>query len=153
MGNKMLTWNYVKKNLLRGWRTSRRDNDLVSEESILYNKLQEKKGLDDYVIEGKNGLLTLDFERLEELSIKEFRRIHLEENEKFIYNHVQQIGHKPKCVDCPRKIDLADDLIREHDGSSHLNCFMLKYNAELRETFPENEQKYFDRLILSLCNK
>lgn len=108
------------------------------------------KGLKKYLVENSAGLLTLNFEKLEKLSNRKFRRIQLQENGSFIRNHVKQTGHFPECEYCEEHIAKPEELIREPGGSSHVWCFETIYKGELRKNFCENEQEYFDRLILTL---
>ena len=99
----------------------------------------------------QDGLCTLDFEKLRKTSDKEFRKIHLEEINSFIRNHVKQTGRKPICGYCKEIVERSEDLVRERGGSSHIWCFEPIYNSELRKKFPGHEQEYFDRLIKVFC--
>ena len=105
------------------------------------------KGLIDYLITNQGGLLTLDIDRLMKLSDKKFRKKHIEENKIFIFNHEKEKGNKPYCEYCEGFVEKPEELVREHGGSSHILCFEPIYHSELREKFPKEEQRYFDRIV------
>jgi len=110
------------------------------------------KGLKEYLVKSKSGLLTLDFGKIMGISNRDFRKIHFEENMLFLDSHAKLTGHLPFCEYCEGNIEKPEELIREHGGSSHVYCFESIYESELRENFCEEEQKYFDRLLMVLKN-
>ena len=106
------------------------------------------KGLNDYLVNIQSGVVvTLDFEKLRKISDEEFRKVHVEENEKYLANHEKLIGHKPSCEYCDGQIEKPEELMREHGISSHVYCFRQLYGNEVREKLSEREQEYFDRII------
>lgn len=105
------------------------------------------KGLKDYIIEKADGCPTLDVDKLMKLSDKKFKKKHVEENNIFISEHEKLTGNKPFCEYCEGFIEKPEELVREHGGSSHTLCFEPIYHSKLRNKFPKEEQRYFDRVL------
>ncbi|MBU1988398.1 MAG: hypothetical protein KKD94_02875, partial [Nanoarchaeota archaeon] len=87
-----------------------------------------------------------------EVSDEKFKKIHREENNIFIRNHVKQTGHFPECEYCEEFITKSEELIREPGGSSHVWCFESVYEGELINKFTEKERGYYSRMIRILSD-
>lgn len=108
-------------------------------------------GIKDLIIAaGKlTGVPTLDFPRIEGLSVEEFRAVYIAEMEQFIKDY----GKNPICSRCSTIaiIDGPNNLIRYLGENLHFECFKKAYSEE-RGGLSEREQRYLDLVSRMVVN-
>jgi hypothetical protein len=100
------------------------------------------RGLSDFVVTDKSGLLTVDSEKLSKLPDEEFRRRYNEDMEDYIRNHRRD----PLCDECRNPVLAPESLVRFSGVNLHSLCFLGIYST-FRETLTPENRQYFDKIL------
>ena len=92
------------------------------------------------------GLLNLDVEKLERISLAEFRTRYTNEMRSYFCAENDLI----KCQDCPGLIKNPEELIRYLGANLHLDCFKERYYNERLRTIGLHDRRYFDLVLASV---